>query len=243
MQTILADALLITGRIILSFILLLVVVRLAGKKLINQLTYFDYVSGLVLGSITSFLALYAPLSAIPVTIWALVLWGSLSIGMSYLSLKSRKARRFIEGEPKVIVQNGKILECNLGKQMVNIDDLMKMLRQKGAFNIQDVEFAILEPTGEISLLKKAEKQVVTREDLRIPVKKSTIPLELIIDGEILEENLKEAGYDEKWLYKKLQLYGVKELKEVDYAHLDSQGRFHIDLKDDRINNPIEITDY
>ncbi|MBC7324230.1 MAG: DUF421 domain-containing protein, partial [Moorella sp. (in: Bacteria)] len=150
--------------------------------------------------------------------------------------------KLISGEPTVVVHNGKILEGNMKKMRYNLDELAMQLRQKNVFDIADVEYAILEPDGDLSILLKSQKRPLTPADLRLPTRYEGVPTELVMDGEILFQNLEQNKLDEKWLIQQLQAQGVHDISQVDYAVLRSNGSLYVNLKEDDIIHPVDITD-
>lgn len=165
---------------IIVFVLLIFLTRLIGKKLLSQMTYFDFVTGITIGTIggayvtTEVKGYYVLLGPIILTI--LVLLSGL------LTLKNNAARKLIEGEPLVVVQNGKIYEKTMSKIRYNADDLMMQLREKGVFDLSEVEFAILEPHGQLSVLKKSQHLPLTPKDLNMPTDYKGVSSEIIRDA-------------------------------------------------------------
>ncbi|HHW40699.1 MAG TPA: DUF421 domain-containing protein [Syntrophomonadaceae bacterium] len=226
---------------ILAFFAVLIVTRILEKEQLSHLTYYEYVTGITLGSLAAGLAIDAVIPAGAVLL-ALVIFSALTYLMGYISLKNRVARKLLEGEPTIVVQNGKIMEKNMGRLRYNVDDLLVQLREKGYFNISDVEFAILEPHGKLSVLPKSSKKPVTREDLQIPSSYEGVGSELIIDGEIIYQNLKQNNLDEAWLINQLEKQGIHSPKDVMFAGLDTQGNLYIDRKQDGLTHDVQVSD-
>ncbi|MGB9792010.1 MAG: DUF421 domain-containing protein [Thermacetogeniaceae bacterium] len=226
---------------VLSFFSVLVLTRILEKEQLSHLTYYEYVTGITLGSLAAGLAIdtVVPPGA---ALLSLVIYAALTYLMGYVSLKSRVARKLLEGEPTIVIQNGKIMEENMKKLRYNVDDLLVQLREKGYFNISDVEFAILEPHGKLSVLPKASKKPVTREDLQIPCSYEGIATELIVDGEVIYQNLKQNNLDEAWLIDQLEKQGIHSPKEVLYAGLDTQGNLYVDKKQDELTHDVQVSD-
>ena len=205
-------------RAILTFIILMLYARILGKQQISQLTFFDYVIGITVGSIAATMTIDLRIRFLPQLI-GLTTWIGLALLLQVASLKSRKLSKIIDGEPVVIVHNGKILEDHLAKVRLKNAELLETLREKGVFNISDVEFAILESDGNVSVLKKSQRQPVTPEDLHLSTSYEGIPTELVVEGKIVRENLEELGQTEKWLLDELKKQGINNLGEVMYASL------------------------
>ncbi len=224
-----------------AFILILLVTRLVGKTQVGQLTVSDFVNAIVIGSIGA-----SMVTDLKENGWyyafGLFLFGLLTIGAEYLAMKYRPARKVLEGEPTVIIHNGKILEDNMRKNVYHMDDLTMQLRDKGVFNIADVEFAVLEPNGKLSVLLKSQKQPLTPQDLQLPTRYQGIPSEMIIDGIVIQQNLKQNNLTEEWLYRELEKQGIKSVQEVMYASLDTEGKLYVDKRQDVMAHVTDITD-
>lgn len=227
---------------ILAFVALLLVTRILGKEQISQLTFYDYVSGITIGSMTAVLATDVDAGRTWVHLLALLLFGALVFASSFISERNRIARKLLEGEPVVVIHNGKIMESNMARMRYNLDNLTSQLRQKDVFNMGDVEFAVLEPNGQISVLLKADKKPITPQDLNLPVNYEGIATELIMDGQIIYPNLQQNKLNEKWLMDELRKQGVFSLGEVEFAALDSQGNLYVDKKQDTLEYVTVISD-
>ncbi|AVX21515.1 Uncharacterized membrane protein YcaP, DUF421 family [Carboxydocella sporoproducens DSM 16521] len=214
-----------------SFLAILILTRLLNKEQVGQLTFYEYVTGITIGSMAGTIAIDTEVKFLP-DLLGLVLWCFLTYMMGYLSLVSRPARKLLEGQPTIVVHNGKILEENMAKLRYNVDDLLMQLRNKNAFNLHDVEFAVLEPNGQLSVLLKSQKRPVTPEDLGLPTQYEGMSWDLISDGEILKENLQKINLTEQWLRDELGKRGIFDLREVLYAGIDSRGSLYIDKKKD-----------
>lgn len=216
------------------FIALLVLTRLQGKKTISHLTYFDYITGITLGDIAAVPLVDENVTLVR-TLSALGILGGLSILASYITTKSRAARKLTEGEPIVVIKEGNILENNLRKMRLDMDNLSMLLRKKNVFSFADVEFAVMETDGSLSLLKKAEKEYVTRQDLGLKVEKEKPGTELIVDGVLDEKKLQELGLSQEWLQQTLQQNGLQEPKDVSYMAISGDGQVYIDRYEDQLN--------
>ncbi|AZR73159.1 hypothetical protein BBF96_07035 [Anoxybacter fermentans] len=224
-----------------SFIILFFFTRVLAKKLISNLTYFDYIIGITIGTLAAALTIDLKSNPGPIFL-ALFLWTVYSLSLSFISLKFRKGRKIIEGEPTLLIQNGKILEENLSKLRLTLDDLMKQLREKNIFKVSDVEFALMETDGKISVLPKSQNRPVTPKDLNLDTKYEGLPTELIIDGKIIYQNLEQNNLDVQWLKDQLRAQQVNSVEEVNLAQLGTDGKLYIDLKSDNfqsINNPTD----
>lgn len=214
---------------VVAAFVLFVLARLMGKKQIAHLTFFDYVVGISIGSIAGALSVEKNISWID-GITSMVIWSLFPLGFSFWAAHSMWARRLLDGTPTILIQNGKIVEKNLVKAKLTINDLLEELRIKDVFNIADVEFALLETNGRISVFKKQSKQPVTNSDLKIPVDYQGLCANIIIDGKIMRNNLSLINKDEQWLLKELKKINVVSVEEVLLACYDASGSLHIDRK-------------
>lgn len=224
-----------------AFISLFLITKLSGKKHIAKLTFFDYIVGIALGNIAGSFSLDKRINYNE-GLTSTITWGLFSFAASYLSMKSIRSRRLLDSTPTVFVQNGKIIESNLKKESVNVNDFLEELRVKNVFNVADVEFAMLETDGQISVQMKSQKSPITPSDLNIPTKYQGLSANLIIDGKLMNENLKLVNLDEKWLKDELSKRNISSEKDVLLASLDTTGNLYLSIKDDlnkEVNNVLE----
>jgi len=224
-----------------AFLGVVLVTRLVGKSQVGQLTLSDYVNGIVIGSIAAGLATDIKTSPFYYLL-GLIVFTTLTITTQWVGLKYRPVRKILGDEPTVVVHNGKILERNMRRMRYNVDDLMMQLREKGYFNIADVEFAVAEPNGSLSVLPKADKRPVTPADLGISTEYEGVPSELIVDGVVIKQNLKQNNITEEWLFKELEKQGIFSLQEVLYAGLDAAGKLYVDKKQDELTHLTDVSD-
>lgn len=212
---------------IITFFVLLALTRLLGKKQLSHLTFFNYVTGITIGSMAANMVI---LSTKDYTkdLLSLVIWCLLTIIISYISLKSGEIRVILDGQPTIIIKHGKIDRKALKRTGVNIDDLTMLIRQNQIFSITEIDFAILEPDGRLSILKKPEYQGTQKSDLNIyPSPPTYLPIEIITDGKLLPKNLLEVGKSRDWLKNELSRAHIKEIEEVFYAEIQSDGSLFI----------------
>ncbi|MBX6377356.1 MAG: DUF421 domain-containing protein [Clostridia bacterium] len=221
----------VAARSVVAFFALLLMARLMGKQQISQLTYFDYIVGITIGDIAGFMSIELR-ESLPIGLTALVVWTALPIAMSYVSLKSTSARKLLEGEPSVVIKNGKVQEKALAKARYSIDDLMVQLRDRGVFNLADVAYAILEPNGALTVLRKSEKEAVTPQQLGLTVPAAGMPTVVIEDGQIRYGALQQAGYTAAWLLGELEKQGVRKVQDVVVAQVDASGKLYVDRRQD-----------
>lgn len=221
-----------------AFIILLIASKLFLKKSIAHFSFFEATSTLVVGVI---LALGSFQLGIPVgyPITALITWLVIISAVNYLSMKSVSFRNIIHGQGVPIIKDGKVLEDNLKKERYTTDDLLKQLRAKDVFKVADVEFAVLESSGEINVLLKKENQPLTAKDMLVPVAPIKQPETVIIDGKVMDEALSTLGYNRGWLESELDKQGIA-IENVFLGQVDSFGELSVDLFDDKLKVPEPI---
>lgn len=222
-------------RSIISFILLLFLTRIMGKRQISHLTFFDYCVGITIGSIAAEISVDQNVKILNGII-SLAVWGLFPIILALAGLKSRSFQRFTDGRPAIIIKNGNILEESMKKNQITIDELMLLLREKDIFNVSDVEMAILETNGQLSVMKKTSHEPVTPQMLKLILKQESSPTLLIVDGQILHKNLSVLGYSEEWLRKEVQKQGASRIADVFLAQIDSNHQLFVDLFNDKNQN-------
>lgn len=223
---------LILIRSIWAFLLLLVMTRMMGKKQLSQLTFFDYCVGITIGSIAATLSVDQNVKIFNGLI-SLTIWGLFPILLAFIGLKSRAFLHFTDGKPAILIKEGKVLEESMKKNQLTIDELMMLLREKSIFKVSDVEMAILETNGELSVMKKTVESPITPRLLGMAVKQEHAPTLLIVDGNILENNLSTLGYSEEWLVNEIQKQGASTIEDVFIGQIDSKGELFVDLYNDK----------
>ncbi|WP_301171114.1 DUF421 domain-containing protein [Brevibacillus nitrificans] len=224
-------------RTLFSYFFLLLMLRVMGKRELGKLSVFDVVISIMLAEMAVLAIEEIEKPAILFYI-PMLLIGLLEILMAYISLKSKKVRDVVDGSADLIIENGQIREAAMKRNRLNLDDLMVHLRQKNVKNIADVEFALLEPTGQMSVFLKERKDPVTREDLGLferehigPVSYKGLPIPLILDGRIRTEALNKIGQNELWLKREIRKYGIRDIREVSFCSIDERGIIYLDKKD------------
>ena len=231
----------LSTRAVIAFLAILIIARVLEKERAGQLTYYEYLAGITTGIIAGGIVTQTWISPWPLLL-ALLVFSVLNYLVRFISLKSRVARKVLAGEPTLIIQNGKIMEQKMKQLHYNIDGLLMQLRSQGVFNISDVEFAVLEANGRLSVLLKADKMPVTTGDLQLESKYQGLSSELIMDGEIIYQNLDQNNLDEAWLINELKKQGIKAPGDVHLASLDAQGNLYVDKKDDEVVHDTRIQD-
>lgn len=226
----------IIPRTVLAFFVLLILTRLLGKKQLSHLTFFNYITGITFGNIAAELASDKTVKTIEGLV-SLILWTTLTISVEFISSKSSKIRKILNGEPTIVIKKGKIQQKVMTRMRLSVDHLMTMLRNGDVFSLKDVDYAIIETNGKLSIFKKQEQQAVTKQDMNISkIKASHIPTEIIIEGKIIKKNLLEYNLSYQWVYQELRKVGINSVSEVLYAELESDGKLFLD-KYEKGNSP------
>lgn len=222
------------------FALLMGLSRAVGRKLLGQMSYFDFVVSITIGTLG---ATY--ISQAVKGHWVLVGPVVLSLAailFEFAFVKSLQLRKIVQGEPVVVMQNGKVLEKNMKKLRYNLNQLEMQLRVAGVFDFAEVEFAILESFGQLSVLKKSQNLPLTPQDLNLITKYKGFSAEIIKDGKILEQNLVQNNLNRAWLLEELKKHEVRDVSEVLYAALNTQGELYVSVRDGDLKYVQEIED-
>jgi len=220
---------------IILFFLTLIVTRYMKKKSLSNITPFDFISYVVVAIIISLISL----NIIPNIYFGLIVlavWILMPIVLDYASMKSKWIYNIRNGKERVLIKDGKVMEDNLSKERMTGQEFLQALRSKKAFNLADVEFAVMETTGDINVSLKADKKPVTSYDLGKKVALKTEPQTVILDGNMLNEGLTNIGLNQGWLSTELENKGVA-LENVFIGQVDSSGDLYLDLFDDMIQVP------
>lgn len=226
---------------IILFFLAIIISKYLKRKTLARATPFDFISYAVIASIITLISLNM-ISNIYFGLTVLAIWVFMPIILDYSAMKSKWIYNVIHGKERVLIKNGKVMEDNLSKERITGQEFLQQMRSKKAFNLADVEFAVMETTGDINVILKADKKPVTASDLGKKVGQKREPQTVILDGNILNEGLTNAGLNRTWLTTQLEIKGVS-LENVFVGQVDSSGDLYIDLFDDMIHVPkTEIKD-
>lgn len=197
---------------LLSAVALFVIAKFIGHKQISQLDFFDYITGITIGSIAAELAteLEEPLKPLV----AMIVYGTITVILSAIASKFPKTRKFINGTPTIIMNGGKIYRQNMKKAKIDLSEFMMMCRQEGYFNLSDIQTAIFEYNGRLTVLPVSTKRPINPEDVNLAPQSEYISTEVIMDGRVLDENLRRMGLDIKWLEKQIKEQGYKNTDEI-----------------------------
>jgi len=218
--------LVVFARALILYIIVVIVMRIMGKRQIGQLQPFELAIAIMISELAAVPMQNTGIPLINGIIPILTLLIA-QLLMSYLSFKSIRLRAIICGKPTILIDKGQISEKALRKELYTINDLLEQLRINNFQNIADVEYAILETNGQLSIIPKSQKRPLTPEDMKIETKYEGICIDIIIDGRVLSENLKLAGKNKKWLISELHKNQYRSPKEILFAYIDPTGQLVI----------------
>lgn len=207
---------------VLSAGALFLIAKVIGHKQMSQLDFFDYITGITIGSIAAELATELEKPWKPLI--AMVVYGAITIILTLTTSKFPKMRKFVNGTPTIILNNGRLYRKNMKKARLELSDFMVMCRQEGYFNLSDIQTAIFEYNGKLTVLPKATKRPVNPSDMNLVPPPEKICTEVIMDGRVLDGNLKRKGLDIEWLQKELELQGYKTPKQIFLAVCDDSNQ-------------------
>ena len=212
-----------------SLIVLFILTRIMGKRQMSKLTMFDYINGITIGSIAAEMA-----TSLDGDVWqplfAMIIYALFAILMSYASIKSINIRRFLVGKPFLLYENGKLFNKNLKKAKLDVNEFLTECRTNGYFYLSDIQSAIFETNGKISFIPVSDKRPVTPKDLNLQVAKEAPVANVIMDGNVMESNLKHTGNDITWLKKELHAQGISHIKDVFLATCDCNNQLEVYIK-------------
>lgn len=223
------ELLVVFSRVIILYIVVLLVLRVMGKKQVSTLQPYELVTIILIADVAAIpmATTGTPLVHGLIGVFALL---TAQFTVSFLTLKSRRVRSFVSGRPTIIVSNGSIVEEALEELRYGINDLLEQMRVLGYPNINDVEFAILETNGQLSVIPKSQKRPVNPEDLGVSTQYEGAPMPIIVDGKLDVQNLERLNLDMTWLLTRLKEHGTNSPKEILFAVMDTQGNFYCQRK-------------
>lgn len=213
-------------RTILVLVILFFITKMMGKKQISELNFFDYVVGITIGSIAADISLDIEKNMIA-GIAALFIYGFISYIISFVSIKSILARRFFIGVPTVLVEKGKIIESGLKKSKIDVNDLLMVARENGYFNLDEIDYALMEVNGNISFLPKEKEKPVTKRDMKIKCSNEGLTVNAIIDSKYMANNMKAINKDKEWLDHELKVNGYDNYDNILLATIDNNYKVTI----------------
>ena len=213
------------GTALLSAVALFLIAKVMGHKEIAQLDFFDYITGITIGSIGAELATELEEPWKPLV--AMAIYGGISVGLSMITNQFPKLRKYVNGSPTIIMNDGKLYRSNMKKAKLDLSEFMVMCRQLGYFQLSDIQTAIFEYNGKLTILPVSSRRPATPEDMNLSPTQESICTEIIMDGRILDENLKRRGLDPKWLQKQLEAQGYRHAREVFLGLCDSENQLSL----------------
>lgn len=210
---------------LLSVVALFVIAKIMGHKQMSQLDFFDYISGITIGSIAAELATELEKPLMPLL--AIGVYGATAILLTKLTSLFPKTRKFINGTPTILMNDGKLYRENMKKAKLDLSEFMVMCRQQGYFNLSDIQTAVFEFNGKLSILPISRKRPANPEDLNLSPAPEYIQTEVIMDGRILDGNLKRMGLDDKWLHKQLTAQGYKKPQDIYLALCEENNQLTV----------------
>lgn len=217
-----------------SLVILFLLTKLMGNREISQLTMFDYIVGITIGSIAAEMSTSLENNFIEPVV-AMLIYGIVSFSISFFTCKSLNMRRFFTGRAKILLDNGKLYRKNFKSAKLDLNEFLMECRINGYFNLSDIQTAILEPNGRISFLPKSLKRPATPEDLNLSPSKENIVYNIILDGVLLKENLEKSGNNINWLENNLKKQGISDIKKIFLATCDNQNNLSVYVKLDKKN--------
>lgn len=230
----------VTIRAVISLITLFLITKMLGKKQVSQLSLFDYVIGISIGNFAAEMTINID-SQYMNGIIAVVIFGVVAYLVSILTMKSIWLRRYFMGTPTLLVQNGKLLEKSFKKVKFDVNDLLEQCRSNGYFDLNEIEYAIMEANGTLSILPKVSERPIKIKDMNLKPAMEGLCANVIIDGKVMPNNLKNFNKDEEWLEKELKVKGYKDKKDILLATLDVNEKLTIygRNQNEKIRNVLE----
>ncbi|MDQ0217780.1 DUF421 domain-containing protein [Peribacillus cavernae] len=222
-------------RSLFFLVVLFLITKWLGKKQISQLSFFEYVTGITIGSVGAEVATKVETSMLN-GVLSILTFALAPFIAGLISMKSKAFRDFVEGHGTVFIKDGKVMEDNLKKEKYTTDELLELLRRKDVYTVADVEFAVMETTGDLSVMLKKENQPLTAKDLDLAVPSIKETQTVIMDGKIMDEPLSTIGQNRNWLKTELGKLGVT-IENVFLGQVNSYGELTVDLYDDKLEVP------
>lgn len=211
-----------------SMFTLFVLTRIMGKREMSQLSIFDYMIAITIGSISAEMATSLEDNFIQPLV-AMVVYALVALSMSYINMKSVKIRKILAGTTLVLYDNGTLFKENFKKAKIDLNEFLMQCRTNGFFQLSDIKTALLEENGKISFLPYSNKRPANPSDLNIQTEDESVTTNLILDGKIMDESLSKLGYNKTWLERQLQKQGVTKTKNIFLATYDANGNLCVYL--------------
>lgn len=208
-----------------SALILFIIAKIMGHRQVSQLDFFDYITGITIGSIAAELATELETPWKPAI--AMVVYGTIAFLLNIITSKFPRTRKYINGSPAILMSGGKLYRKNMKKAKLDLSEFLMMCREEGYFDLNDIQTAVFENNGKLTVLPKSLTRPATPEDLNLNPKEDNINTEIIMDGRILEENLKRMGLDLTWLNKQLKAQGYRNAKEIYLGLCDKDNQLSL----------------
>lgn len=209
-----------------SILVLFILTKIMGQRQMSQMSMFDYICGISIGSIAAEAATAVD-NEVPGYLLAMIIFALVTVAISFFTCKSLKMREFVNGKPIILYENNKIYEKNLLTAKVDINEFLTQCRTQGYFDLNDIETAILETNGQLSILPKAEQKPLTPEDMQLTVSPDKPAVNVILDGRVLAGNLKTTGNDDVWLKRQLEMQKINRVEDIFLAFCDADNQLTI----------------
>lgn len=210
---------------LLSLVSLFLLAKIMGHKQVAQLDFFDYINGITIGSIAAELA--TELEAPWKPLIAMIIYGMTAVGLSLLTNKYPKIRKYVNGSPTILMNGGKLYRKNMKKAKLDLSEFLTMCREQGYFDLNDIQTAIFEYNGKLTILPNSANRPVTPADIELNPEPDHINTEVIMDGRIMNENLKRMGLDLQWLEKQVKAQGYHDAKEIFLGLCDNNNKLSL----------------
>lgn len=208
-----------------SALILFIIAKIMGHRQVSQLDFFDYITGITIGSIAAEMATELETPWKPAI--AMVVYGTIAFSLNLITSKFPRTRKYINGSPAILMSGGKLYRKNMKKAKLDLSEFLMMCREEGYFDLNDIQTAVFENNGKLTVLPKSLNRPATPEDLNLNPKEDNINTEIIMDGRILEENLKRIGLDLTWLNKQLKAQGYRNAKEIYLGLCDKDNQLSL----------------
>lgn len=216
----------LTGRIVTIMLLFLVMTLLTGRRKIGEIPVFDFLVVITLASVVGADIADPEIKHLP-TAYAVVLIILIQYLYGALIMKNRKLGKLLTFEPVVVIENGQFVKSSLKRLKYSVDTILTMLREKDVFDLNEVEFAVMESTGQLSVLKKSQYQPITAKEIKLNTDYKGLSIPLIVEGEVYLENLLKLNLSKEWLSEQLEKSNIDSEKNVFYAAINSEGQLYI----------------
>ena len=219
---------------LISILVLFILAKWIGGRQISEMSIFDYINGITIGSIAAEAAMTDETMLRP--IFAMIIYGAATVFLSWIADKSMTIRRFISGKPYVLYSNGTFEYENMKKNKIDLFEVLAACRLAGYFDLSQIQTVILENNGKMSILPKSEHRPVTPEDINIKPETAYLFANVILEGKIMYDNLKNMGRNENWLRKQMQIHNIKNETEVFLGISDENDNCYFFKKEEKISN-------